>query len=186
MLSNELGSMVASRDEDDAMSTRSTFDGHCPGLPGCQFRFAGDLPIGLRRRIWDRDNWTCQYCEIPVTRANGPAQRSTDHIVARSAGGCDHPANLITCCKRCNTRKGQTPFTQFRAEERLVMSGIVDRPTMLYLRRLATSPSTNPLGLAVAVQVPEITVEVQRWADIMGVPVTAGPFQITLTMQGPR
>lgn len=41
----------------------------------------------------------CAYC--------GSAENLTiDHLVPRSKGGRDHPANLVLACLSCNNRKG--------------------------------------------------------------------------------
>jgi 5-methylcytosine-specific restriction endonuclease McrA len=68
----------------------------------------------LRLAIYNADRWSCYYC----ARTCGPNltnenrdQATLDHIVARSismngeTGKPDNrPDNLVTCCRRCNTR----------------------------------------------------------------------------------
>lgn len=51
----------------------------------------------LRRAILDRDRWTCTTCGAPAT--------DVDHIVPRSKGGTDAPANLAATCSRCHKAK---------------------------------------------------------------------------------
>lgn len=57
-----------------------------------------------RKNILRRDALRCQYCgrtDLPLT---------IDHILPRSRGGEDSWENLITACRRCNTKKGnRTP-----------------------------------------------------------------------------
>lgn len=69
---------------------------------------------GPRRKtklaIFARDQWRCGYCGIEVvecTTSPAPPNAATvDHIVARSAGGGNQRANLVTACLACNQAKG--------------------------------------------------------------------------------
>lgn len=63
-----------------------------------------------RLAIYLRDQFRCVYCNCNL--ANVPARKRTlDHVVPRSDGGDNAPSNLVTCCKRCNERKGDnTPW----------------------------------------------------------------------------
>jgi 5-methylcytosine-specific restriction endonuclease McrA len=59
-----------------------------------------------RRNLFARDAHQCQYCgdDFP------PSQLSFDHVVPRSRGGKTTWENIVSCCFRCNTRKGgRTP-----------------------------------------------------------------------------
>ena len=52
----------------------------------------------LRWQVWQRDNFTCQYC--------GKRELLTvDHIIPESKGGKTELNNLQTLCKSCNARK---------------------------------------------------------------------------------
>ena len=53
----------------------------------------------LRRRAFEFDNFTCQYCGY-----NGD-NLECDHMVPHSRGGPDSFDNLITSCPRCNRSK---------------------------------------------------------------------------------
>jgi len=55
-----------------------------------------------RKNILVRDRHTCQYCR----RTYGANDLTLDHVVARSRGGKSTWENLVTCCRRCNNRKG--------------------------------------------------------------------------------
>ncbi len=55
-----------------------------------------------RKNILLRDHNTCQYCG----RVFAPAELTLDHVIPRSRGGHSNWDNLVTCCKRCNNRKG--------------------------------------------------------------------------------
>jgi len=60
-----------------------------------------------RQNIFKRDNFECQYC---LTRKD----LTLDHIIPSSKGGPHTWNNLVTACKRCNTKKGD--FTPEEAE----------------------------------------------------------------------
>ena len=53
-----------------------------------------------RRSIFARDNYTCQYCGVQSR------DLTIDHIVPKRHGGGMQWDNLVACCRRCNTRKG--------------------------------------------------------------------------------
>lgn len=55
-----------------------------------------------RRNVFLRDNFTCQYCG---ERYLSP-DLSLDHVVPRSKGGLTRWDNLVTCCLKCNSKKG--------------------------------------------------------------------------------
>ena len=57
-----------------------------------------DVP-GLKRLVWDRDNWTCVDC-------GGHTDLSVDHKIPVAAGGTNDIDNLQTMCRPCNSRKG--------------------------------------------------------------------------------
>lgn len=57
------------------------------------------IPMDLRWRVWERDNFTCLGC--------GTRRRlSVDHILAESLGGTLRLDNLQTLCCSCNSKKG--------------------------------------------------------------------------------
>jgi 5-methylcytosine-specific restriction endonuclease McrA len=57
-----------------------------------------------RKGLLARDDHTCQYCG---RRGGG---LTIDHVIPRSRGGRSTWENMVTCCVRCNNRKGgRTP-----------------------------------------------------------------------------
>jgi 5-methylcytosine-specific restriction endonuclease McrA len=50
----------------------------------------------------------CYWCG--VNRSEG-----VDHLVPRSRGGSDDAANLVLCCKSCNSRKGPKTADEYRS-----------------------------------------------------------------------
>lgn len=59
-----------------------------------------------RKNLFARDGNRCQYCgdNLPTS------QLSFDHVTPRSRGGQTDWANVVTCCLKCNSKKGdRTP-----------------------------------------------------------------------------
>lgn len=54
-----------------------------------------------RQQIYDRDNWTCQYCGEKVCKDNV----NLDHFIPRCKGGTNQKENLRTACLTCNSIK---------------------------------------------------------------------------------
>ena len=56
-----------------------------------------------RRNMYIRDNYVCQYCGnlFPYS------ELTIDHVVPRVDGGKTSWTNCVTCCKKCNTKKGR-------------------------------------------------------------------------------
>lgn len=52
----------------------------------------------LRRRVFERDRYICQYC-------GSNKDLAVDHVWPRSKGGKDRMNNLVTACKSCNSSK---------------------------------------------------------------------------------
>ncbi|HTY66608.1 MAG TPA: HNH endonuclease [Alphaproteobacteria bacterium] len=66
-----------------------------------------------RRKVYERDGYTCRYCGTPVA----PYTATLDHLVPVAAGGSNGIDNLVTACLSCNTRKGRKPLGDFLAEQ---------------------------------------------------------------------
>lgn len=57
-----------------------------------------------RREVFQRDNYTCQYC------GRRSKDLTLDHVIPRHRGGAHTWENLVSACKACNHRKaGRTP-----------------------------------------------------------------------------
>ena len=56
-----------------------------------------EVPLS-RRAVFARDQGRCQYC--------GKAAESLDHVLPKSRGGAHEWSNVVACCRRCNTTKG--------------------------------------------------------------------------------
>jgi hypothetical protein len=73
-----------------------------------QRRCSALIKISASRRfaIFQRDNFTCQYCGA---KAPG-ATLHVDHIVPVARGGTSRPENLVTSCQNCNLGKSDGPL----------------------------------------------------------------------------
>jgi 5-methylcytosine-specific restriction endonuclease McrA len=61
--------------------------------------------------IFERDNWSCWMCNLPVLRYGShlsPMAPQVDHVVPLSRGGRHTRENARCACRRCNLAKGST------------------------------------------------------------------------------
>ncbi len=77
-----------------------------------------------RQNVFKRDNFNCQYC-------GASRDLTLDHVIPKSKGGRSSWDNLITACRRCNTRKGD--YTPDQAGIRLKSKPF--KPTYLMFLR---------------------------------------------------
>ena len=61
-------------------------------------------PPLTNRALFKRDNYTCLYCGNVFKHED----LSRDHVKPVSKGGKDVWTNVVTSCKRCNARKGNS------------------------------------------------------------------------------
>jgi 5-methylcytosine-specific restriction endonuclease McrA len=87
-----------------------TLSGHVsrPSVVRLKYHVSRPIPqLRLSRRsIFARDHFTCQYCGI-VGR-----DLTLDHVTPRRHGGPSTWENLVTCCRKCNTKKGDRSVSQ--------------------------------------------------------------------------
>ena len=55
-----------------------------------------------RFNVFLRDKFVCQYC----TNTFKVEELTFDHVLPRSKGGTTMWENVVTCCRSCNTQKG--------------------------------------------------------------------------------
>lgn len=58
-----------------------------------------------RQNIFKRDNGLCQYCGTDC-------DLTLDHLIPRSKGGKSTWNNLVTACKECNAKKGNSTLEE--------------------------------------------------------------------------
>jgi 5-methylcytosine-specific restriction endonuclease McrA len=61
-----------------------------------------------KKNILIRDKYTCQYCG----KKYKAMELTLDHVIPKSRGGHTRWENLVTCCKTCNTRKGDLSLSR--------------------------------------------------------------------------
>lgn len=66
----------------------------------------GDVWQALRSIVAARDGYRCCYCRVPTGA-------TLEHVNARSAKGGHHAENLRLACPSCNSRKKDTPLSQW-------------------------------------------------------------------------
>ena len=58
-----------------------------------------------RHKIYKRDGHKCVYC-------GNSKQLTIDHLIPKSKGGKNTWENLVTCCSKCNVKKGDKTIEQ--------------------------------------------------------------------------
>jgi 5-methylcytosine-specific restriction endonuclease McrA len=75
-------------------------------------------PVTLKEglEILERDQYRCRYCGLDgnLSFENALAM-SVDFVKPRSRKGKKDPANLVACCRTCNTIKGKKVYESFEA-----------------------------------------------------------------------
>jgi len=62
---------------------------------------------GISWAVYRRDGFRCRYCGVedqPFT---------VDHLVTWESGGPSIPENLVACCRRCNSARGEISFADW-------------------------------------------------------------------------
>ncbi len=57
-----------------------------------------------RRSVFARDDYQCQYCGV------AGRDLTIDHVIPKRLGGPATWENLVTCCRRCNSKTGDKPL----------------------------------------------------------------------------
>lgn len=63
-----------------------------------------------RLAIYLRDGLACAYCGEGVEAG---AKLTLDHLKPHSQGGCNCESNLVTCCHKCNSSRGNRDLVEF-------------------------------------------------------------------------
>lgn len=65
----------------------------------------------LKREVWIRDNYTCQYCGDIMHE--GHPELTVDHLTPKRLGGSILPKNMACSCRECNGQKGFRTYDQY-------------------------------------------------------------------------
>lgn len=74
-------------------------------------RLSADGWARLRKLVFERDDFTCQYCD------QRGGQLECDHVEPISRGGTNEIGNLVTACSDCNRSKRSKQLDQWRQRE---------------------------------------------------------------------
>lgn len=97
-----------------------------------------------RLAIYLRDGLACCYCGACV---EDEAKLTLDHLKPYSKGGSNEATNLVTCCSRCNSSRGNRSYTKFsEAVAGYVNHGIKASDIISHIRR--TTKRVLPLSEA--------------------------------------
>lgn len=101
-----------------------------PSIVACGGRVHGDGfdPPLDNRFLFRRDRNICLYCGGGF----GVHELSRDHVQPISRGGGDVWTNVVTCCRRCNSRKGDR-LPEEAGMELLAVPFVPNRHEFLYL-----------------------------------------------------
>lgn len=75
--------------------------------------------LSTRLAIYHRDGFACVYCGTGSEYGIG---MTLDHFEPCLQGGLNHPTNLVTCCRPCNSSKQDISWRVWR--ERLQQRGV--------------------------------------------------------------
>jgi len=76
-----------------------------------------------RLRVFERDNYKCNYCGKQLTRFNA----TLDHLQPVSKGGDNSYENLITSCLHCNSQRGNRPVMDIIREKKSLKTKSPDK-----------------------------------------------------------
>ena len=81
-----------------------------PDIAGVAYQQGTLAGTEVREYLLLKWSYRCAYCHTEATSTN---RWEIDHIVPRSRGGSDRPANLALSCHACNSAKGNQSAEEF-------------------------------------------------------------------------
>lgn len=99
------------------------------------------VPDGLRKKILNRDHFTCQECKIKFE----PNYLEIDHIVSREKGGTHEDSNLQVLCIKCHRIKHSTTACHSLSQDATNLN-----PNLNPNLNLNSNSNTNSSGLTTA------------------------------------
>ncbi len=81
----------------------------------------GKIPKHFREEIFLRDNYTCLYCKVDLSKDR--KNLTIDHLIPISAhSGLDEKTNWVTACQKCNQKKADMPLDAFAKQLNIQIS----------------------------------------------------------------
>lgn len=121
-----------------------------------------NVPNELRQAVFERDNYTCQYCG----RSCEKAELEIEHVIPISKGGNNDIRNLATACSECNRSKGARILTIGELQQ------IADKinSSLEYLMSLANEEPQNERSVKFMLYLtPELIAQIRTWCDLKGI-----------------
>lgn len=84
-----------------------------------------DRPVSQAEglKILERDQYCCRYCGLDGKASfENALVMSVDFVVPRARKGKKDPANLVACCRPCNTIKGTRVYANFDEAKKYVLA----------------------------------------------------------------
>ena len=86
-------------------------------------RVAMPISRAEANKILERDHVRCRYCGLDGRASfENALVMSVDFIVPRARKGKKDPANLVACCRACNTIKGTRVYKSFEEAQKYVLA----------------------------------------------------------------
>ena len=85
-----------------------------------------------RLAIYLRDGLACAYCGATCEES----KLTLDHLKPHSKGGSNSETNLVTCCHRCNSSRGNRSYSKFAiAVAEYLNHGVSSSDIVAHVRR---------------------------------------------------
>ena len=97
-----------------------------------------------RLAIYMRDGLACVYCGSAVEDGT---KLTLDHLTPHSHGGSNHETNVVTCCHKCNSSRGNRDWHIFAATVAAYLNHDVTAAQIVSHIEITTQ---RPLDLAAA------------------------------------
>mgnify|MGYP001575931075 CR=1 FL=1 len=120
-------------------------DRHANGGQGMNW-----LRPAKRLAIYIRDGLACAYCEAAIEDGT---KLTLDHLTPHSHGGTNDATNIVTCCHKCNSARGNRDWRQFAATVAAYLNhGITAEAIISHIETTVQRPLDVPAAKAIIAQ----------------------------------
>ena len=103
-----------------------------------------------RLSIYLRDGLACAYCGASVEDGT---KLTLDHLTPHSHGGTNAATNLVTCCHKCNSARGNRDYRTFAATVAAYLDhGITAEQIVSHIETTVQRPLDVPAASAIIAQ----------------------------------